>query len=219
MDNPDLDTRRDLERVADFLVAISARLLQVSDRKAGVAMGVATNAVVGSAFAASITGIVGSLGTAGTGAAIAGLSGAAKTSATLAWIGGIVGGGMAAGTVVLGAGALGAGIYGSIRFRRVILGYARRSEDLSEAEQRIVEAAGVLTVAIRNALAVEEHISGREVAVLSRVAVEPLLADVEAALKAGLLDDLNTFNRARLRGHVINLRSHLRRLEANADPS
>src|SRR6056297_2691719 len=140
-----------LRSISSFLTAIAARILQVSDRKASVALGAATNALAGSAFATAVMGAVGSLGTAGTGAAIAGLYGAAKTSATLAWIGGIVGGGVAAGTVVLGAGALGAGVYGSIKVRRVLLGHARRDDRISEREQSILHAIHSLTASIAKA--------------------------------------------------------------------
>ena len=104
---------RELSHVLGALTSMAGRILQTSDRRAAVVLGTSTKVVVGSAVAASATGIIGSLGTASTGAAIAGLSGAAKTTATLYWIGGIVGGGVAAGGLVLGAGALGIGVYGS----------------------------------------------------------------------------------------------------------
>lgn len=219
MEEADLNARRDLRNLSDFLTSISARILQVSNRKASVAMGAATNVAVGSVFAASVTGIVGALGSAGTGVAIAGLSGAAKTSATFAWIGGLVGGGVAAGTLVLGAGTLGAGIYGSIKVRRAILRAARRPEEVSEAELRILEASSILATAIRETLASDAEIGGRDVALMSRIGIKPLVMDIDAALQGGLFGDLNVYNRARLRGHVNNLRSYLRRLDADADPS
>ena len=68
--------------------------------------GVASSALSGVATSAAVYGLVGTLGSAGTGAAIGTLSGAAATNATLAWLGGGTiaagGGGVAAGTVVLG---------------------------------------------------------------------------------------------------------------------
>lgn len=216
MQKSDEPVRRDLRRLAGFLRAISSRILQLPDRKAQVAMGAATNAATSTAFAATITGAIGALGTAGTGTAIAGLSGAAKTSAVLYWIGGIVGGGVAAGSVVLGAGALGAGIYGSLRLRRAIRAQARRRGEISAAELRIVEAASVLSTAIVGSLEAEKEIERRELAMLSRIAVTPLLERVEATLSAGCLDDLTAYNRLRLRGHVNNLRSFQKRLEAYA---
>lgn len=219
MTETDADTRRDLARLSGFLTSISARILQVSDRKASVAMGVASTAALKSTVAASVTGLVGSFGYASTGTAIAGLSGAAQTSATLAWIGGIVGGGVAAGTLVLGAGALGAGIYGSIKIRRAILGHSRRREELSEAELRILEASSVLTAAIRDSLTAGAPISRREVALMSRIGIGPFLSEVETALGAGCFADLNAYNRTLLRGHLNNLRSYTARLEAHADPS
>jgi hypothetical protein len=68
--------------------------------------GVASSALSGVATSVAVYGLVGTLGSAGTGAAIGTLSGAAATNATLAWLGGGTiaagGGGVAAGTVVLG---------------------------------------------------------------------------------------------------------------------
>ena len=218
MDDPVDRTTRDLARLSGLLQALTARILQTTDAKARVAMGAATNVAVGTGFAAAATGLVGTFGTAGTGAAIAGLSGAAKTSATLAWIGGLAGGGVAAGTVLIGAGALGAGVYGSIRLRRALLGQARRKEDLSEREVRLLEAAAILDAAVRAALE-RNAVLPREAALLSRIAVRPLVASAEAALRSGTFDDMNIFNRARLRGCVHNLRSLSDRLERYAAPS
>jgi len=208
-------TAQDLKRLSGLLQALSARILQITDAKARVAMGAATNVAVGSGFAASLTGLVGTFGTAGTGAVIAGLSGAAKTSATLAWIGGLVGGGVAAGTVLVGASALGAGVYGSIKLRRVLLGAARRQEDLSERELRIIEGATILDATVRRAL-MAGAVSPRDTALLSHVAVRPLIDSVQTALADGVFNDMNRYNRGRLRGHVNNLRSLSERLERHA---
>lgn len=207
------ELHRDLGKILGFLTSITGRILQVSDRKAGVVMGVATKTLMGSAFVTSVTSAVGSFGAAGTGAAIAGLSGAAKTTATLYWVGGIVGGGVAAGTVVLGTGALGIGIYGSIKVRRAILGHARRTEGLSEEEQIILQAADALISAIQNVLNAGSSVSHREVALLSRIGITPLLAKIDLAFEEKRFDDLKIYNRARLRGHVNNLRSLQTRLE------
>ena len=217
-DHPDRTTR-DLVRLSGLLQALTACNLQTTDANARVAMGAATNVAVGSSFAAAAIGLLGTFGTAGTGAAIAGLSGAAKPSATLAWIGGLAGGGVAAGTMLIGAGALGAGVYGSIRLRRALLGQARRKEDLSEREVRVLDAAAILDAAVRAALNGDHAVSPREAALLSRIAVRPLVASAEAALPGGAFGDMNTFNRARLRGCVHNLRSLSGRLEYNAAPS
>lgn len=202
-----------LKIVLDSLTAIAGRILQTSDRKAAVVLGTGTKVVVGTAAAATATGIVGTLGTASTGAAIAGLSGAAKATATLYWIGGLVGGGVAAGGLVLGAGALGVGIYGSIKARRAIFGAARPEQALSERELRILEAIQSLTVAIRAALEGDRGLTRRELALFSRIGVAPLLDDIDAGLGAGVFDDLKTYHRARLRGHVNNLRRRLPELE------
>ena len=213
MDRTQLEHRKSLARLLALLTSVTGRILQVSDRKAGVVMGVATKTLVGSAFVTTVTGAVGSLGTAGTGAAIAGLSGAAKTTATLYWIGGIVGGGVAAGTAILGAGAVGVGIYGSIKVRRAILGHARRKEGLSSEEQEILQAADALISAIRNVLDTETEVSDRELALVSRIGVTPLLERIDLAFTEKRFDDLKVYNRVRLRGHVNNLRSLQERLE------
>lgn len=207
------DIRDDLKTTLGFLMSITARILQVSDRKASVVMGVASNTIVGSAFLSTIMGTVGTLGTAGTGAAIAGLSGAAKTTATLYWVGGLVGGGVAAGTAVLGVGAVGAGIYGSIKVRRAILGHARRKEGLSKEEQTILEAADALIAAIQNTLNADAEVTGREMALMSRIGITPLLAQIDMAFTEHRFDDLKIYNRTRLRGHVNNFRSFQTRLE------
>lgn len=208
-----VDASRELSIILSSLTAIAGRILQTSDRKAAVVLGTSTKVVVGTAAAAAATGIVGSVGTASTGVAIAGLSGAAKTTATLYWIGGLVGGGVAAGGLVLGAGALGVGIFGSIKARRAIFGATRPEHALSEQEMRILEAIQALVVAIRAALESGRDVTGRELALFSRVGVAPLLADIEAGLGTGVFDYLKTYYRIRLRGHVNNLRARLPALE------
>jgi hypothetical protein len=207
-----IDPTRELSSILDLLTSIAGRILQMSDRKASVALGAATNTVFGSAFVASVFGTIGSLGAASTGTAIAGLSGAAKTTATLYWVGGLVGGGVTAGTLVLGAGALGVGIYGSMKVRRAILGQARRKDTLSEQEVNILEAINSIVSTIRTVLRAGAEISVRELELLSRVGMGPLLTEIEEALINGRFDDLKTYNRARLRGHVINLRSLQKKL-------
>ena len=120
---------------------------------------------------------------------------------------------MAAGGLVLGAGALGVGIYGSIKARRAIFGAARPEHALSEQEMRILEAIQALVVAIRAAQESGRDVTGRELALFSRIGVAPLLADIEAGLGTGIFDDLKTYYRIRLRGHVNNLRARLPALE------
>lgn len=207
------DASDQLKIVLSSLTAIAGRILQTSDPKASVVLGTGTNAVAGSAAAAAVTGIVGSLGTASTGAAIAGLSGAAKTTATLYWIGGFVGGGVAAGTLILGAGALGVGLYGSIKARRAIFGATRAEQTLSERELRILEAIRSLTVAIQASLDDGREIAGQELALFLRIGVAPLLGEIEAGLGAGAFDDLKTYHRVRLRGDINNLRARVPSLE------
>lgn len=209
-----VDTSRELSAVLDLLTAIAGRILQTSDRKAAVVLGAGTKVVVGTAAAASATGIVGTLGTASTGAAIAGLSGAAKATATLFWIGGLVGGGVAAGTLVVGAGAIGVGIYGSRKARRAVFGAARPQQELSEHEMRILEAIQALTIAVRAALESDRSTTPRELELFSKIGVGPLLDDVDSALGSGVFEALKVYHRVRLRGHVNNLRARLPRMES-----
>ena len=208
-----IDVTRELKNALDLLTSIAARILQTSDRKAAVALGAGTKVVVTSAAAASVTGLVGTLGTASTGAAIAGLSGAAQTTATLYWIGGIVGGGVATGGILLGAGAIGAGFYGSMKARRAIFGAARPEQTLSEQEMRIREAIQALTFAIKAALDCGRDTTARELTLFLRIGVAPLLDKIDAGLGAGVFDGLTTYHRIRLRGHVNNLRARLPALE------
>jgi len=157
-------------------------------------------------------GAIGAFGSASTGAAMAGLAGAAKTSATLYWIGGLVGGGVAAGGVVLGAGALGAGIYGSVKLRRAILGRSRR-DDLSGREQTIVLAIHALTQSIRGAVDHASTVSDKEMVLFCRIGVTPLIEEVQRLLDDGELAGMKIYNRARLRGHLINLQTLLKKLD------
>lgn len=207
------DNQRHLKEIETFLTAIAGRILQVSDRKASVALGAATSTAVGSAVATSVMGVIGAYGSASTGAAMAGLAGAAKTSATLYWIGGLVGGGVAAGGVVLGAGALGAGIYGSVKLRRAVLGRSRR-DDLSEREHTIVLAIHALTQSIRETNSNGSAISDKELILFTRIGVTPLVEEVQRLLDSGQLSGMKIYNRARLRGHLINLQTLLTKLDA-----
>jgi hypothetical protein len=100
---------------------------------------------VGAMSAASITGLVGALGTASTGTAIGALTGAAATSAKLFWIGSIVGGGaVVGGWMVLGA-AIMSGIFGARLWR----GKPRPVSDLNEDERAILSAIELLVPALR----------------------------------------------------------------------
>lgn len=134
------------------LLYINACILQVSRSEAeklAQRLGKAvTSKLAGAAAAGGLLTLVSSFGAAGTGTAIASLSGAAANSATLAWVGSLFGGGMAAGAAVTGGlgVAVGIGVY-------ALLGSeARRFEDLSEIEKRIVESTGLLIAAINQTL-------------------------------------------------------------------
>ncbi len=195
---------KSLREIRSFLTAITGRILQLSDHKAGVALGAATSTLAGTTAASTIMGIVGTLGSASTGTALASLAGAAKTSATLYWIGGIAGGGAAAGAVIVGAGAIGAGIYGSRKVRRALLGQTRR-DTLSEREQEVVLAITTLVQAIDETLASRRELARRELELFSRIGITPLREAVQKRLADGAFSELTTYNRVRLRGHLNNL--------------
>ena len=191
---------------------MTGRILQVSNRKANVMLGVAAHGLFGSTLSSTIAGAVGAFGSAATGTAIAGLGGAAKTSATLYWIGGWVGGGVAAGSLVLGASAVGAGLYGSAKLRRAVFGLSRNSV-LSVREERSVLAIDALRQSIRRSAEGPVPVSNREVQLFCTIGVKPLIAELDEALNIGVFAELTLYNRARLRGHLINLGNLLARLE------
>ncbi len=191
-----------LGRISRQLTLIAARIQQLPNRKASVVTGVATSTLTSTAFYATLTGSVGALGTASTGAAIAGLSGAAKTTATLFWIGNLFLGGVATGTVVLGVGAVGAGIYGSTKVKKALHGKVRRIKDLSDHEVKILCAIGKLQVPITRAMYTDEKISQRELKSFWRIGVSPLITEVEAAIANGCFEKLTKYNRFLLRGDV-----------------
>jgi hypothetical protein len=141
-----------LKKTKRELAYISACIMQIS---AGEAEKVAGQ--FGTAIASKITGIattgvllslVSSFGTAGTGTAIASLSGAAATNATLAWVGSLLGGGMATGAVLTG----GLSIVVGLSAYKVLSSERRPFEDLSEAEQRLVQSCWLLIAIIDDCL-------------------------------------------------------------------
>lgn len=195
-----------LNSLESLLISVAGRIMQQSDRKAKAALGAATNALVGAGVVSSVMGTAAAFGNASTGTAIASLYGAAKSTATLFWIGGLVGGGVAAGTAVVGAGALGAGLYGSHHVRKAILGNARDRCALSEVELSIVEATHALVASIEKVKVENSELSDKVIHLFVRVGVEPLLDKIDQAFLNHEFDSLKTYNRARLRGHSINLR-------------
>lgn len=202
-----------LTELESYLVAITGRILQTSNRKAGIALGAATNAVTGSTVYAGIMGSIGLFGTASTGTAIAGLFGAAKTSASLFWLGGLVGGGVATGGAILAVGTIAAGIYSSSKVRNSLLGRSRHVSELSEHETRALGAILALKSAIETQRNSKKSPSLKEIVLFNRIGVRPLVDELFAFLDAGVFQKLTLYNRARLRGHLNNLRSYQNNLE------
>ncbi len=207
------DNLRILREFRNYLTSITGRILQESDLRASVVLGAATKTVVGSSVASAAMGAVGALGTASTGTAIAGLAGAAKTTATLYWIGGLVGGGVAAGTLVVGAGAIGAGIYGTVKLRRAVLGASREGQ-ISVKEEQMILAIAALVAAIDETLESGKELRAREVVLFSRLGITPLRQELMQALEQNVFSGMKAYHRARLRGHLINLRILQKRIEA-----
>ncbi len=197
-----------------YLTSMAADILQISDRRARVALGASANALFGATFATTVIGAVGALGSASTGASIAGLAGAAKSTATFYWIGGLVGGGVAAGTAVVGVGAVGVGIWGSMKARKAVLGTSR-DKALSDVEQRIILAIGNLVQAIEKAVKAGTP-SQREVGLFVKIGLQPLLSEIEAGLASGAFDEMKVYRRVRLRGRVNNLSRYIKR-QVHAD--
>ncbi|MDV7142022.1 hypothetical protein R3X27_04930 [Tropicimonas sp. TH_r6] len=189
-------------------------ILQISDKKARVALGAGVNVVAGTMAAGAGTGLIGSFGVASTGTAIASLAGAAKSTATLYWIGGLVGGGVAAGGLVLAAGGAGAGYLAARKMRSAVFGSARGETEISEEEQRLLETIAALKSAISQATLEDRDVSTDELSLFFEIGVNPLVRHLQKALEVGVFDRLTHYNRIRLRGQVHVLRGYL---EASGD--
>ena len=205
-----------LDQVEDILTGMVGSILQVSDRKARVALGAGVNVAAGAAVVGAGTGLVATFGSASTGTAIASLFGAAKSTATLYWIGGLVGGGVAAGGVIVAVGGAGAGFYAARRMRGAVFGKARAQEGIPQEEQRILTAIAILKSAIGKAAAEDREITPREMALFAKFGTEPLIAEIEEALDKGVFDKLTRYNRIRLRGHLHTLRHARKRMESHS---
>ncbi len=203
-----------LGHLSSVFAGMVGSILQVSDRKAGIALGVGVNAAASAMAAGAATGLVGSFGTASTGTAIASLFGAAKSTATLYWIGGLVGGGVAAGGAILLVGGAGAGFYAARKMRRSVLGTTRSKTEIGDAEQRILAAIITLKSSAEAALSSGTPITPAERRLFARIGIGPLLDTLTAAIEAGEFDHLRTYHRIRLRGHVHTLRLLQQRMEA-----
>jgi hypothetical protein len=192
-----------LETTKSELIYIHACILQVSRdeaenlaNKLGRAI---ASKIAGAASAGSLLALVSTFGTASTGTAIASLSGAASTSATLAWVGGLFGGGMAAGAALTGGVALavGYGVY------KVLGSTTRIYEDLSEGEQRIIEATGFLIAAINDVLEKEElRLSAFEAELLLNNTLRPLHQQLHQSAPE-ISANLDQLNRLLFEQHAI----------------
>ena len=208
------DGTRLLQHVSGVLIGLAADVMQVSNRKARIALGATVKVGTGAGFAAVLTGAVGSLGSASTGTAIATLAGAAKSSATLYWIGGLVGGGAAAGGAVLLVGGAGAGYFAARRMRAAIFGQGRDDDCVSPAETRLLASIATLNAAIVTAGAAERQPGRGELRLFSRHGLGPLAAAFETGIEDGTFADLKPYYRVRLRGRLYVLRNLQARMEA-----
>jgi len=164
-----------LEATKEELIYINSCILQISADEAEMLANKLGSAVmskvVGAASVGVLLSMVSAFGSASTGTAIASLSGAAATNATLAWVGGLLGGGMATGAALTGGLALvvGVGVY------KLAGSEARQYDQLSDAEQRIIESSGFLIAAINDLLEKPEiHLDAEEARQLLNNTLQPL---------------------------------------------
>ena len=138
-------------------------------------------------------------GSAGTGTAIATLSGAAANSATLAWVGSLLGGGMAAGAAMTGGLTLAV----SVGVYKLMGSEARKFEDLSDHERRIVEATGFLIAAINEVLEDPERDLGmQEAALLLENTLKPLHISLQINAE-NIAKNLDIKNRVAFEQHAL----------------
>lgn len=71
-----------------------------------------------------------------------------------------------------------------------------------------------LTQSIRETIKSGSAISDKELILFSRIGVTPLIEEVQRLLDQGELAGMKVYNRARLRGHLINLQTLLSKLDA-----
>lgn len=100
-----------------------------------------------------------------------------------------------------------------MKLRKAILGRSRR-DTLSEREQSIVLALHALTQSIRETNSNGSTISDKELFLFNRIGVTPLISEIQDVLDKGELAEMKVYNRARLRGHLINLQTFLTKLDA-----
>lgn len=185
------------------LLYINACILQVNrDQAEAVAnrLGAAISAkMAGAVTVGGLLGLVSAFGSAGTGTAIATLSGTAANGATLAWVGSLLGGGMAAGAAMTGGLALAV----SIGVYKVIGSEARKFEDLSDVERRIVEATGFLIAAINEVLEEPEKGLGmQEAELLLENTLKPLYISLQKNAE-DIAKNLDIKNRVAFKQHVL----------------
>jgi hypothetical protein len=151
------NTRNELNHISACVMQISAGEAEKAAGQFGAAI---ASKITGVATTGALLALVGTFGTAGTGAAIASLSGAAATNATLAWVGSLLGGGMAAGAVLTG----GLGIIAGLGAYKLLGSERRAFESLPDVEQRIVQSCWFLIAMIDDLLADETRRVNADVA-------------------------------------------------------
>ncbi|MFO7856148.1 MAG: hypothetical protein R6V44_13215 [Paracoccaceae bacterium] len=135
---------------------------------------------IGTASTASALSLIGAYGTASTGTAIASLSGAAASSASFYAIGSLFGLGAVAGGAILAVGGILAGLFGWRALRWRVLGRPRREGDLGEGELALHLAARHLLHGIARQRRLARCPTPRELRLVARDAVRPLLARLDA---------------------------------------
>jgi hypothetical protein len=172
------EVTRDADKTAKILDKIAATITQTSSKLQNRLTTLFASKLGAAGISGSAFGLL-SLGTASTGTAIGTLSGAAATTAKLFWAGSLVGGGVAVGVgLIAGASIIGGFFFGK-KIKSYVMGDARKEEDLSEDEKRILSTCRKLSVALKVELLVEDEMNEREFSSLQTTFVSPLIDDLQ----------------------------------------
>jgi hypothetical protein len=172
------------------LLKLIANIMQTSHKDTSRLANAVIAKASGLAGASGVIGLVSTFGSASTGTAIATLTGAASTNATMYWLGSLVGGGVFAGTILTGGIGILAGYYGLKWWK----GTPRDPDDLTDEENRIINASLALIKAIREQIESNVIISKKDAKTFKEIAWEPLLKSVSDYDDSNAIDTLNFKN-------------------------
>lgn len=188
---------------------VNAGILQTSPAKASRLMNAVLMKTAGAAAITGVMGLVATIGTASTGTAIATLSGAAANTATLFWLGSLVGGGVFAGTLVTG----GLGLLAGVAAKHWLLGWRRKPDELSKAEQRLVVAGAALAKAFGGQVDFGTSVPNDAFSVALKQGWAPWVEEAKRYAESVEAGALTTVARIRLRRAVTHAGQHMIRGE------